>query len=305
LLRTTLLSLQAQAAPAGVEIEVVVVDNNSKDDTREVVVELAAGWRLGRLLYVFEPRQGKQFALNSGITASSAPLLAFTDDDILFPAGWIEAIHAVFDDPAVELAGGRTLLAWPEGGPPRWYDNEMHAILGAVDLGPAPLQPPPHGYAPAGANLVARRSLFDRVGGFSERHFRHMDYEFGMRCSRMSAGVAYMPQLLVLAPVEPAMLSRRYFRRWSFKAGISNRDEDAPEVATLLGVPRWIFSQLVGDLARYPIELLTCPANRLFARQLRIWRAIGTISSRWYARLWPDSYPKWVEHYSQKTKNLY
>jgi hypothetical protein len=70
-------------------------------------------------------------------------------------------------------------------------------------------------------------------------------------------------------------------------------------------VPRWIFSQLAGDLARYPLELLARPANRTFARQLRIWRAIGTISSRWYARLWPDTYPQWVEHYSQKTKNLY
>lgn len=302
-LRATLLSLQQQEAPA--EVEVIVVDNNSKDETRTVVEELAANWRLGRLRYVFEGRQGKQFALNTGIAASSAPLLAFTDDDILFPVGWIAAICATFEDPRVELAGGRTLLAWPDGKPPRWYDDEMQAILGGCDLGPRPLLPPPVGYAPAGANLIARRSLFARVGGYSERHFRHMDYEFGMRCARLGAGVAYAPALAVMAPVDPGMLSRRYFRRWSFKAGISGRDEDAPDVARLLGVPRWVFSQLAADLLRFPLDLLTRPAKRVFARELRIWRALGTISSRWYAHLWPDTYPQWVEHYSQKKKNLY
>lgn len=303
-LRATLLSLQEQAAQ-GISVEVVVVDNNSKDDTRAVAEELADGWRLGPLRYVFEARQGKQFALNAGIAASSAALLAFTDDDILFPPGWIEAVAAAFADPRVELAGGRTLLAWPEGGAPRWYDDSMGAILGAVDLGARPLLPPPPGYAPAGANLVARRSVFERVGVFSERHFRHMDYEFGMRCTRLGIGVAYAPGMEVLAPVDPAMLSRRYFRRWSFKAGISGRDEDAPGVSTLLGVPRWVFSQLAGDLLSYPLDLLARPANRAFARELRIWRAAGTISSRWYARLWPETYPQWVEHYSQKKKNLY
>lgn len=303
-LRASLLSLQEQKAD-GVEVDVIVVDNNSRDHTRTVVEALADGWRLGRLRYVFEGRQGKQFALNTGIAASNAEILAFTDDDILFPPGWIGALAATFSDPRIELAGGRTLLDWPGDGPPPWYDDEMHAILGAVDLGQRLLLPPPHGYAPAGANLAARRSIFQRVGLFSERHFRHMDYEFGMRCSRMGVGVAYVPDLLVLAPVDPGMLSRRYFRRWSFKAGISGRDEDAPGVKLLLGVPRWVFSQLAGDLLRYPADLMLKPANRSFARQLRIWRALGTVSSRWYANLWPDSYPQWVEHFSQKKKNLY
>jgi glycosyltransferase involved in cell wall biosynthesis len=304
-LRATLLSVQEQTAPPGVAVEVVVVDNNSGDDTRATVEELATGWRLGQLRYVFEGRQGKQFALNAGIAASSASLLAFTDDDILFPSGWIEAVCAAFADPQVELAGGRTLLAWPERGAPRWYDDKMQAILGAVDLGPAPLLPPPPGYAPAGANLVARRYVFERVGGFSELHFRHMDYEFGMRCTRLGIGVAYAPRLVVYAPVDPAMLSKRYFRRWSFKAGISGRDENAAGVKMLLGVPRWTFSQLATDLLSYPLDLLARPVNHAFARELRIWRTAGAIASRWYAYLWPETYPQWVANYSQKKKNLY
>ncbi len=304
-LRATLESLQQQQVGPGTEVEVVVVDNNSSDDTAATVAALGAGWRLGRLRYVFEARQGKQFALNAGIDACAAPLLAFTDDDILFAPGWLAAIVAAFADARNELAGGRTLLAWPEGGAPAWYADQMQAVLGAADLGPDTLLPPPPGYAPAGANLVARRSVFERAGRFSERHFRHMDYEFGMRCARAGIGVAYTPALAVLAPVDPHMLSKRYFRRWAFKAGISSRDEDTPGLPTLLGVPRWVLRRLAADLLHYPAERLLRPAHQAFARELRIWRAAGTVASRWYAWLRPEKYPEWVEYYSQKKKNLY
>ncbi|RJG27559.1 glycosyltransferase [Massilia cavernae] len=300
----TLLSLQQQAAPPGVEVEVIVVDNNSTDGTAGAVDGLRPGWRLGSLRYVFERRQGKQFALNAGIAVSSADVLAFTDDDILFPQGWIAGICNTFADFRFDLVGGKTLLDWPPGGAPRWYADSMAAILGGVDLGGELLGSPPAGYAPAGANLIARRSLFDRIGRFSEAHFRHMDYEFGMRCVQSKRAVAYDPALVVLAPVDPQMLSKRYFRRWSFKAGISGPEEDAAGVAKLLGVPRWVFRQLAADLLGYPLNVFRSPRDA-FARELRLWRAAGTVASRWYVRLWPEKYPQWVEYYSQKKKNLY
>lgn len=304
-LRATLLSLQDQAIPDGTVVEVIVVDNNSKDDTADQVESLRPGWKLGTLRYEFEARQGKQFALNTGIGASSGALLAFTDDDILFPQGWIGAACAAFADPDLDLAGGKTLLAWPDGGQPAWYAPAMEAILGGVDLGAQRLLPPPPGYAPAGANLVARRRLFDRVGPFSETHFRHMDYEFGLRCVQARVTVAYDPALVVLAPVDPLMLSKRYFRRWSFKAGISREDEHDAGTATLCGVPRWVYRQFLNDLLAFPFDLLRKPPRQVFTRELHLWRSAGTIASCWYARLWPETYPQWVEHYSQKKKNLY
>lgn len=304
-LRATLLSLQEQTVPNGVQPEIIVVDNNSCDGTRAAVENLTAGWRMGTLRYVFEGRQGKQFALNAGIGASSGSVLAFTDDDILFPAGWLQAICAVFSNPAIELAGGKTLLVWPPEGRPAWYADAMSAVVGGIDAGDERLAPPPRGYAPAGANLIARRCVFQRVGGFSETHFRHMDYEFGLRCARAQVAVAYEPSMVVLAPVDPDMLSKRYFRRWAFKAGISSKDEDQPGVKLLFGVPQWVVRRMLGDLFAYPRALVFGSAEQSFTIELRFWRTAGTIASRWYAYLWPASYPEWVEHYSQKKKNLY
>ena len=59
-------SVAASALPASVDWEVLVVDNNSKDETRQVIEEFCERYP-ARFRYVFEPRQGKSNALNTGI----------------------------------------------------------------------------------------------------------------------------------------------------------------------------------------------------------------------------------------------
>lgn len=304
-LKGTLLSLNQQKGCDGRAVEVVVVDNNSSDHTRQAVESLLPEWTFGRLRYAFEGRQGKQFALNRGIATSSHDILAFTDDDILFADDWACRILQVFGERPVDLVGGKTLVIWPPSGQPAWYHPTMSAVLGSVDLGDEPLAPAPAGYAPAGANLVARRSLFQRIGGFSETHFRHMDFEFGMRSRAMQARIGYEPGLLVYAPVDNQCLTRRYFRRWAFKAGIA-RDNDAPTAeARLLGVPRWVYRQLLLDL----VSLVAKPAGSTvaddFSRELRAWRGLGRIASTWHQKLRPARHAQWVENFSQKKKNVY
>lgn len=308
-LEESLASLARVRPPRGTAVEVLVVDNNSGDDTQARLQALQAHWPLGRLHALFEPRQGKQFALNTGIARArelGCRWLAFSDDDIVFPPDWLEQAQAVLAPGDVALAGGRTELEWPGGAPPSWYHDAMSAVVGGIDLGPHRLQPPPATYAPAGANLVARADLFDRVGGFSTAHFRHMDFEFGQRCLARGETVAYEPRLLVTAPVDPAMLTRRYFRRWSFKAGISPWQQMDAAVRHFAWVPLWLYRQLLQDALNWLIAPLRGePEPERFKRELRLWRAWGTCTSRWMSRLRPAAYPAWVERRSQKKRNIY
>jgi hypothetical protein len=140
---------------------------------------------------------------------------------------------------------------------------------------------------------------------FSETHFRHMDYEFGLRCSQQQAVLAYEPSIVVWAPVDSALLSKRYFRRWAFKAGISHANSTDAQVANFLRAPRWVYRQLLQDIAGLPKDLVLAQPDVAFTRELRIWRSAGTIASCWYSGLWPKKYPQWVARYSQKKKNLY
>lgn len=299
-------SLSHVRAPAGCEVETLVLDNNSSDNTRQVVERRQHAWGLGALRYVFESRQGKQFALNTGIAHSTGELLAFTDDDIAFPVDWLEAAVAVFADPAVELAGGRTLIEWQPMGPPRWYQKDMLAILAGVDLGAEALNPAPADYAPGGSNMLVRRSLFERVGLFDEKLFRHMDHDFGLRCQARGARVVYAPTLTVRAPVDPAVLTQRYFRRWSFKAGFARSGGAAATEHRWPQVPPWLYRQLFEDwLATRiaPAHMAEDPAH--FARELRMWRAWGTVANAWHAFLRPARHAAWVKDHSQKKANLY
>jgi glycosyltransferase involved in cell wall biosynthesis len=308
MLAATLDSLATVRAPRDCAVDVLVVDNNSSDGSSELLRERMAGWPLGRLHALFEPRQGKQFALNMAIARGrelDCEVLAFTDDDILFPPDWLEQVNAVFSSDGPALAGGRTSLQWPEDGRPAWYDDAMDAVVGGVDLGEARLCPPPPGYSPAGANLVARMGLFDRVGCFSEAHFRHMDFEFGQRCLQRGEAVAYEPRLCVTAPIDPAMLTKRYFRRWSLKAGISPWQRMRAGERHVAWVPVWLYRQLAQDGLLWMLAPLLCePRAHRFLRELRIWRAWGTVMSRWMSRLRPAAYPAWVERRSRKG-NLY
>lgn len=310
-LAETLQSLARVRCPAGAAVDVLVVDNNSNDTTQALLQAQMPNWPLGRLHSLFDARQGKQFALNTGIAEArrlGCDILAFTDDDVLFPTEWLDEVLKAMDGQAVKpsLAGGRTLVTWPGGKPPTWYHPTMGAIVAEVDIGDKPLCPPPPDYSPAGTNLIARAELFDRIGPFSETHFRHMDYEFGQRALARGECVAYVPAVTVVAPVDPAILTQRYFRRWALKAGISPWTEMQPGVKHLAWVPLWLYRRALQDAIFWLFAPLrgVSEAER-FARELRLWRAWGTMASRWISRLRPAAYPEWATQRSQKKKNVY
>jgi cellulose synthase/poly-beta-1,6-N-acetylglucosamine synthase-like glycosyltransferase len=73
--------LSCQSVPPDFKWELIVVDNNSNDETR-TVVEACSKLAPMPVRYIFESRQGKSYALNTGIEATEFELLAFTDDDV-------------------------------------------------------------------------------------------------------------------------------------------------------------------------------------------------------------------------------
>jgi glycosyltransferase involved in cell wall biosynthesis len=88
LLVRALESLEFQE-PADLAYEVLVVDNNSSDDTRNVAQHFVEK-RPPRFRYIFEPKQGLSYARNAGIANARAEDIAFTDDDV---RSWIMATN--------------------------------------------------------------------------------------------------------------------------------------------------------------------------------------------------------------------
>ena len=172
LLGETLDSL-ARLRPQSVrEWEVVVVDNNSSDDTAGVVRGHQSSFPV-RLRYEFEAAQGRSNALNRGILATNASVLAFIDDDVVVAERWLdEAVEPLLDARrGIDYTGGPVQPIW-EAPRPGWLSSTRADLWGAIailDYGPEAFVFEERRRVPLGANMAVRRALVDRIGGFSPR----------------------------------------------------------------------------------------------------------------------------------------
>ncbi len=107
-LRKTLGSIVAEDLPQSVGWEIVVVDNNSSDETRQVVEELRCRYPQ-RIRYVFEPKQGVSNARNTGIREARGEILAFIDDDETADTAWLQNLTANLHSGEWAGAGGRVV----------------------------------------------------------------------------------------------------------------------------------------------------------------------------------------------------
>ena len=100
-LRRAVMSILNCKQVFGLRTTVLVVDNNSRDATRETVAQLTAQTS-GQVRYYFEGRQGQPAAINAGIAQTSGDLVAFVDDDEEMFPDWLEVIHGKFVNEAVD-----------------------------------------------------------------------------------------------------------------------------------------------------------------------------------------------------------
>ena len=247
---------------------VVVVDNNSTDGTREAVASRIAAFPV-RLRYLFEPRQGKSNALNTGLEATDAAIVAFTDDDVRVSGGWLEAsCRPLLDDPTIDYTGGPVLPIW-EQPRPCWLDgarSDLWGTLAILDYGPDRFVFEERRRVPLGVNMAVRRRLIDRIGGFDPALGRTGDSllgqeqaEFFCRSRGIGARGAYVPQASLRHHVPAQRLTREYFMRWWYWKGVSKaRLErrhpvtemgiDLSRVPTIARVPRFMVGSAIRDL---------------------------------------------------------
>ncbi|MCA1628382.1 MAG: glycosyltransferase family 2 protein, partial [Acidobacteria bacterium] len=103
--------------------EVLVVDNNSTDDTRRVVESFIARGH-DHLRYLFEGRQGRSNALNTGLDAVRGAVYALADDDLLLPKDYLMKVFTAFQaHPEVSFVGGKVLPLW-KSDVPAWLTQQ-------------------------------------------------------------------------------------------------------------------------------------------------------------------------------------
>src|SRR5262249_53508255 len=130
-----LASIVAQQGLDPSSYEVLVVDNNSNDDTPTAVERFIAQHRTHRIRYLFEGRQGKTNALETGIRSAAGEFLLVIDSDQLLPPGYVARVLVDFRErPDVDIVGGRVLPRWSRPAP-RWLTVRHWSAMGMTDYG--------------------------------------------------------------------------------------------------------------------------------------------------------------------------
>lgn len=144
------------------QVEILIVDNNSSDNTKNVVEKFRDNLPVK---YVFEREQGLTFARNAGINSSSGAAILFTDDDLRFDDKWLSSyLDALHSFPEASYFGGRILPDWTSP-KPGWLKDEklplLDGILGCYDLGAETRIMTEADPLPFGASFAVRRAIFD------------------------------------------------------------------------------------------------------------------------------------------------
>jgi len=290
----------------GAPWEVIVVDNNSPDRTREIV-EAAAPSYPAPLRYAFEKEQGRSAALNHGFRLAAGDIVVTTDDDVRVAPDWLNTIARGLDTLQCDYVGGRVLPIW-ESEPPQWVprvNGRLWAVIALLDYGAEPIAFGKR--VPLGVNMAMRREAIERAGGFDTRIGRKAGTLLGQEvrewCMRAhAAGLTgfYVPRMVVQHLIPTDRLNKAYFRRWFFWRGISRamlyaqsgKDMEAPEQTTLdfsqvkhvAGVPRYMFRSALVAIKDSLAARLRGDAVNAFEHELFVWMFAGIVKQRWKDR---------------------
>ena len=289
--------------------EVIIVDNNSLDNTREVVLRAAENFPVP-LRYLQEPQQGRSAALNTGIKAAYGEIIAITDDDVRVETQWLTNGDRALRRFNCDYLGGKALPIWG-GKRPSWIPEgrSIHwAVIALLDYGSEPI--PLGDYVPLGVNMIFRREAFERAGPWDNTIGRKAGTLLGQevrewvqRARAANVKGFYSPDLVIHHVIPAERLTKKYFRSWFYWHGISRAilyqtkglDMESPEstqldfstVAHIAGVPRYMYRTYLGSFFSMITALVRGDVAAAFEHELGLWFFAGVFKERWKDRRQP------------------
>ena len=163
-LKKTIESVAIQTLSHAIAWEILVVDNNSTDETRQVIEAFRMEYP-ERFRYICERQQGVSHARNTGIRESRGEILAFIDDDETADPKWLEILTSNLQDGQWAGAGGRVVPP-ADFSPPGWLGINSSIASGPLASFSLGLEAGQLFEPPFGANMAFRKEVFDKCGLF-------------------------------------------------------------------------------------------------------------------------------------------
>lgn len=266
------------------QVELLVVDNNSSDNTKETVLRFSQTSNIATQ-YLFAAEQGLSHARNLGVKHARGQIILFTDDDVLPEKNWLIEMKKSMDEYHCMACGGYISPIW-ESKKPKWLTERFYGYLAVkIDTnGPAKIER--NDELPFGANMGFKREAFDKYGFFDTTRGRKgtnlasgEDGEFFQRMVKGDEAIYYFPNSRVQHKVESFRLKKCYFRRWRYQSSKNiAQSVGVKGDRLLLGIPLYIYRQLSRAIAKAIIAKFFDNADESFHREMIVCHFLGLMS---------------------------
>lgn len=212
------------------EYEIILVDNNCTDNTREVCDAFTKAHKDVQFQYVVEPEQGLSAARNKGIKEANGGIVVYVDDDALVDTHYLRDYAEWFAVHPETMACGGPIKPLYETEEPEWMTPYTRMLLTAwMDFGNK-VREYPKGRFPGGGNAAYRKSVFDKVGMFNTELGRKGDSLMGAeekdifdKMHALGMQILYLPTPVLHHIIPQKKLEKDYFDRWTLQIGMSER----------------------------------------------------------------------------------
>lgn len=179
-------------------LEVVVVDNGSRDGVEELVDRFG-----GSVLFKRESRRGSYAARNTGVRHASGDIVAFTDADCVPDPLWIKNGVERLTRGEADLLGGRVEVFPDDPGRPTGFE-----VVDLLTAFPQQVYVEERDFAVT-ANMMTKAEVLEKVGLFDDTLMSGGDMEFGQRAVAAGFNLEYAPDAVIRHPARATFSEHR------------------------------------------------------------------------------------------------
>lgn len=210
--------------------EIILINNNSTDNTEEVCSQFQKDYPNITFKYYLETNQGLSYARNRGVQESTGDVLIFIDDDATVFDNYFKNIELFFNNHPDILACGGPIVPIYEDGQPSWISHFTNQLIGGALHEGKNLKPFKNGRYPGGGNSALRKTVFEKYGLYNPHLGRKgnsligaEEKDFYSRMTQNGQQIYYLPEMGIYHYIPATKTTKEYFSTLTYAIGKSER----------------------------------------------------------------------------------
>jgi glycosyltransferase involved in cell wall biosynthesis len=255
--------------------ELLVIDNNSSDDTASECRRFHTAFPSVNYRYLIEKQQGLSHARNRGIKEATGDIIIYVDDDATVNDGYLQAYYSFFEQYPLAMAAGGPVTPVYETGKPHWLSHfTIPLITGYFYKGKKIKEFKKSGF-PRGGNAAYRKTVFDKTGYFNIQLGRKGNNLIGaeekdifdkMRMQRMP--FYYLPGAILYHIIPAEKLTKAYFNSLTFAMGKS-------EQMRTRAISKWKYvKRLIIEAVKWGVSVGLCMGYTFLCTPQKGWKLL-------------------------------